>query len=846
MTNRAIHARRRAATPQATHSTNLRPTPLVLALHLALVGGTLMASGWSTVAHAQGADTVSSPAEAAPKRYDIPAGPLGTVMAKFAGASGVLLAGASDLVQGRNSPGLSGTFTAAAAIKALLSGTGLEAVRQANGSYALRQAAEPTPANPKRPAVEAVLPVVTVKAGAELETANGPAAGYVARRNATATKTDTPIIETPQSISVVTRDEMDARGVRDVGEAAAYTAGVFSGSQGETALFGGNAVKVRGFGGSGTAGFSFNEYLDGLKLRGTGYDGANLDPYLFERVEVLKGPASVLFGQTQPGGVVNMVSKRPSGDAVNEIRVSTGNRDRLEAAFDIGGTLNENSRFRITGLGLDGSTQQDHSDRKRQLLAPSLTWANSTTSLTLLAHYQRDDINATVLSIVPRDGLFSNPNGRVSPSLRVGDPGFEFWDRETWSVGYLFSHALTDTLTVRQNLRYSRNQLDSRWLFRRSLDADRRTLNRSAFGATEDAGNLTLDNQLEWKVETGAAQHTFLAGIDYQRLSRDAVRRWGFAGVPAIDLFTPVYHQTIPTPPVYQSEDVTERQLGVYVQDQVKIGSLSLLAGARYDSARSSARDRMDDTTTDQRDHAFTGRLGAIYNFANGFAPYVSYSESFEPVSGTAFDGTRFEPMKGKQTEAGIKYQPPGSNHLLTAAIFDLTQRNMTTSDPNNLGWSTQTGEVRTRGVELEGKASFDNGLSLAAAYTYLDDEVTKSNDSNLGKRRAQVPTHNASLWADYTVRSGALSGLGVGLGARRTGKTQGDSGNTFSVPGYTLIDLALRYDLGSSLFGLRGWRADVVVNNLFDKDYVPSCFASHSCYIGVSRSVRATLKYQW
>ncbi|MDQ1812363.1 TonB-dependent siderophore receptor [Massilia sp. CCM 9210] len=685
---------------------------------------------------------------------------------------------------------------------------------------------------------ETVLPTVSVYGE------RTPEQGYVARRSAAATKTDTPLIETPQAVSVITRAEMDARNVRDLGEAVAYSAGVTSGGTGETTLFGGNSVRVRGFGGGGTAGFSFNEYLDGMKLQGTGYDGGNLDPYLLERVDVVKGPASVLFGQTQPGGIVNMVSKRAGADMVNEVRLGAGTRSHLDGGVDVGGAIGASLHWRVTGLALDENLQQEPAKRQRQVVAPSLTWTNGKTSLTALAHYQHDDINATLVNVIPAAGLFGNPGGRVASDIRVGDPGYENWDRTTASIGYLFSHAVNDTLTIRQNLRYTRNELDSQWLYRRTLAADRRTLNRSAFSAVEDAANISLDSQLEWKFKSGALQHTMLGGIDYQRRTNDAVRHFGFNGVPALDLFAPKYNQAIPAQAVFQSEDVVGRQLGVYVQDQIKLGALSVLVGGRQDQARSDTRNRLTNGTTLQDDDAITGRVGVIYNFASGVAPYASYATSFEPISGRAFDGTVFSPMKGKQAEAGVKYQPAGSAHMVTLALFDLTQQNMTTGDPGHTGFSIQTGEVRTRGIELEGKAQLVKDLDLTAAYTYLDDEVTRSNNTDLGKRRAQIPAHSASVWANYTVRAGALAGLGLGLGARYTGKTQGDTINSFAAPARTLFDLALRYDLGR--LGMNDWMAELHVNNVADKEYVASCFAAHSCYLGLSRSARATLKYNW
>lgn len=763
--------------------------------------------------------------------FNIPAGPLEQALVQLSTTTGTTVSFTPDRVKGVQARALQGTFTTQAALSHLLSGSGLVAQALPNGSYSV----QPVAANMLEP--------VTVSAGA-VESAYGSVLGYVATRSASGTKTDTAIMETPQSISVVSRKEMDDRDVRDIGEAVAYTSGVSTGATGETTLFGGNNVRIRGYGGNGTAGSSFNEYLDGLKLYGSNFVSANLDPWMFERVEVVKGPASVLFGQSQPGGVVNMVSKRPHEDMTNKVRLGTGNFDRASAAFDVGSAVNEQLAFRVTGMGLNGETQQDYSDRERQMLAPSMRWKNDTTDFTLLAQYQRDDINATVLGAIPRDGVFSNPNGRVPASFRVGDPGFEFWEREVWSVGYQLSHQFSDGVTFRQNVRFTDNQLDSNWLYRRSLDADQRTLQRSAFSAVENASDWTVDNQLEWKTATGSLDHTVLMGVDYYHFENDTLR--GFSAAPSIDLFEPVYNVAIPAPPIYQSIDNQVEQLGFYLQDQIYIGALSFLVGGRYDDAKTSAENNISSSKSDSSDNAFTGRAGVIYNFNNGVAPYASYSQSFEPVGGTDFNGSQFEPMEGEQYEVGVKYQPVGTQHLITISAFDLNQQNMTTADPDNPGFNIQTGEVNTRGIELEGKAHLAKNVDLTAAYTYLNDEVTESNNGDEGKRRPQVPENTVSLWVNYSMLSGPLSGVGLGGGVRYIGETEGDNTNTFSVPSYTLVDLALRYDLGKGPLALDGWNANINVNNLLDEYYIASCSADSSCYLGQERSIRAAVEYSW
>lgn len=769
------------------------------------------------------------------KTYQIKAGSLDTVLNQFALAAGIELSIDATLTQGKTSSGLTGRFTTDQGLQQLLSAHNLNAIHSGSNVYTVK-------ANSTVNSDEINLPVVKVSADRD----GSWESGYAAKLSTMATKTTTSITETPQSISVVTRSEMDARGVRDIGDAAAYTAGVFSGNAGETSrYFGGNSIQIRGFGGNGTAGNSYNEYVDGLRMRGTLFADSNLDSYLFERVEVVKGPASVLYGQTQPGGVINTVSKRPSDDMQNEISLGTGNRDELTGAIDIGDRLNDNLLFRVTAKVIDGDTQQDPSDRERLLFAPSLTWEGENTSITFLAHYQKDDLNSTIQNSLPAAALFNNPNGKVSTDFRVGNPDFEKWERNVASIGYALTHNVNNAVTFRQNVRYTRNELESSWLYRRSLDADQRTLQRNAFVPTENADHFTIDNQLQWQFETGQVTHTLLGGVDYQNLSRDTDRFFGQS--TSIDIFDPVYDESIAIPTAHiQSQDTTEKQLGIYLQDQIKIEKLSLLIGGRWDDARMNTENRLNGSEIKQDDDAFTGRAGAIYNFDNGLAPYVSYSESFEPVSGTAFDGSQFNPTEAYQYEVGIKYQPVDSSHLITLSWFDLTQKNVLTSDPNNPGFNIQTGEVNTRGFELESKTSFDNGLNLIAAYTYLDDEITKSNNGDEGERRGQIPKHTASLWADYTFNTGNFAGLGLGMGVRYIGETEFNGTVVSKVPSYTLVDASIRYDLGANMPSLEGWSVDAYVNNLFDKEYVSSCLNSNICYIGESQTFRMAIRRNW
>ncbi|MBB4845113.1 iron complex outermembrane receptor protein [Paucibacter oligotrophus] len=844
MTKRAIHARRRAATPKATHSTHHRPTPLVLAVHLALMGGTLMASGWSTVAYAQGTGTASSSAEAAPKRYDIPAGPLGTVLSRFAGASGVLLAGASDLVQGRNSPGLNGTYTAEAAIKALLAGTGLEAVRQANGSYALRQAAEPAPASPPRPAVEAVLPVVTVKAGAELETATAPVAGYVAKRSATGTKTDTPIVETPQSISVLGRQEMEDRGALSVMEALRYVPGVVSQVYGADTRGQDDWLNLRGFSGFGTS-----LYQDGLRMNTDANAFANQrsEPYGLERIEVLRGPASVLYGKGDAGGIVNRVSKRPRADAPREVEIQLGSRNRQQVAADIGGSLDEQGKvlYRVVGLGLTADTQDryingDQVSDTRLYLAPSLTWTLSKdTSLTIMSEFLRDRNDGFAFAYTP-----PGASTRMSSSILVGEPKFTGFDHDQAAIGYLFEHRLNDAWTVRQNTRLSDVDVTYRRITSRSLADDGRTLERRVRVFKENNKQVAIDTQVEGAIKTGDIEHKLLFGLDAERQKTSNLTFTGEVGT--LDVLNPIYGQTVSVSPTADFDDSGQRlsQLGLYAQDQMRLTRNWLVTlGGRMDWTTVKTLDHMAGTSIEQKDKKFTGRVGINYLTESGWTPYFSYAESFLPTIGRDANSNAFKPTQGKLYEVGVKFTPDNGRSLYTAALFDLRKDNVLTIDTANPDYQIQKGAVRSRGLELEAKTAITRGLDLIANYTYNDVKVIKSNDVDLGKVPTSTPKQTASAWLNYKVQTSDWRGLGIGIGVRHVGATYNDAANSSRNPSFALLDAALHYDTGP-------WRLALNISNLTNKEQVAACFESvgggNQCLYGQKRTAVLSAKYRF
>ena len=791
----------------------------------------------ATQADAPAPDTHLLAQAAAEKSFAITPQPLGAALRLFREQSGMQLAYRTEDVQGIATAGVQGSHTPEAALRLLLAGTGI--------SYSLTAADTATLVKVgSGDAGGAVLDPVT--AVGQAESATGPVDGYIATRSATGTKTDTPLIETPQSISVVTSDQIEAQGAQTINEALRYTPGVVTETRGVATRYDG--VMIRGFGSY--IGTDQSTYLDGLRLlRNDWYSYASVDPYTLERVELFRGPASVLYGQGSPGGLTGLVSKRPPDQPFHEVVLEAGTHDRYQGAFDLGGPVDDSESvlFRVIGLARDADSQIDFVEERRFLLAPSLTWRpTEDTELTLLGSYQQDPESGFFGWVPAQGSIFDNPNGSIPSSFFDGDPSFEKFERTQTMAGYALDHRIDDSWTLRQNFRYTHLDLDYLQVYGLGLQGDLRTLNRGTALTMEDTNTFAVDNQAESRFATGPLEHTALAGLDFYRMTSDV--QAGFGAAPTLDVFAPDYDQVITAPPITFDQDDRIHQLGVYVQDQVQFDRFTLSLGGRHDWAESRTRNLIGGgAASDIDDTAFTGRAGLVYLFDVGLAPYASYSESFLPVAGTTFSGTPFEPETGRQYEIGLKYQPPGGEGFFAVSVFDLARQNVTTGDPDNVGFRIQTGEITSRGIELEAKAELIDGLSLIAAYTYLDAEITKDNDGNEGNRPHTVPTHMASLWGDYKVGLGDFAGLGLGAGVRYVGESYGDSANSFTVPDFLVVDAAISYDLGALDYRLDGVELQLNARNLLDEKYVSACDGSSAfCYYGARRTVLATFKYRW
>lgn len=697
-----------------------------------------------------------------------------------------------------------------------------------------------------------VLPNLDVQATAWRAWEHTP--GYVAPVTTTGSKTDTPLIEAPQSVGVVTRDQIDDQAPLSVSQALRYTAGVLPEVR-PSARY--DSVFVRGFGGQGTSA-AFVNFLDGLRQgRGLYFGVPATDPWLLERIEVLRGPASVLYGQTGVGGLVNLVSRRPSADHINEVRLEAGSNALMQTAFDLGGKLTEDGRYtyRLTGIARTANTQYDHAEEERIAIAPAITWRpDDSTTLTVLASYQNDP-QGGFYNFVPATGsALSNPNGRLPRGFFGGDPAFDKYTREQAAIGYQLEHRLDDVWTLRQNFRYSHIDAEVNVISIRSVGADGRTATRGATFVSDHANAFALDNQAQASFTTGPLRHTALFGLDWQRTSARA--RQGLGSAPSLDLFAPVYYQAIPqiwTGPAGLTNQNLD-QLGVYAQDQIALGRWRFNVGLRYDRASIGSTTHQasgaDLATSSQFDDRVTWRVGALYLFDNGLAPYASYSTSFLPNTGTQAPqrgGGTFEPTTGEQYEVGVKFQPPGLNSFVQLAAYHITQQNVLTRDPTYLTYNVPQGEIRSRGIELEGRASLTSNLDLIGAYSYIDAEITKSNNPGVaGSRVPQVPNHIASGWANYSFHEGPLRGLSLGGGARYLSSTYGNDTNTFKVDAVTLFDAALRYDLGARFERAQGVELAVNASNIADKDYVASCSASTACYYGTGRMILGSVRARW
>ncbi|EMR38126.1 TonB-dependent siderophore receptor [Vibrio harveyi] len=666
----------------------------------------------------------------------------------------------------------------------------------------------------------------------------------------TATKTSLEPEETPQAITIITKDEMDLRGVSTVSEALRYSSGV------NTELRGGAVTRldlfnIRGF-------INYTNFYDGLPLL---FNGWNLQPQIdaaaVEQVEVFKGPTSVLYGNIPPGGMVNIIAKTPQSEPANTVSVSTGTNSLKEVNFDTTGQIGDsNVNYRIVGMAKQRDGQAETSEEERYLIAPSFDWQATDNTLVNVNVYYQNDPSAGIYTTVPAAGsVLDNPLGSLSPDTYLGDKNWNTYEREVLMVGYKILHDFNNNWQFLQNARYMTADSYQENTYNSPLAADNRTIGRNAYLTDEDSTSFVIDNQLSGYVAHGNFEHNLLLGLDYQYLDSDVKYKDTLGYSLTQDIFNPNHNQIDRDALKFayqQALDIKTKQLGVYFQDQLRYNNLVMIAGLRWDKYESDTNTVSDYLGTvtpskeklDENNVSF--RVGALYELDFGLSPYLTYSESFEPIAGADASGKAFDPSTGHQWELGFKYAPLGGDVSGNLALFHITKKNAILTDPNNpYAPQYQAGEVVSQGAELEAKWQATPQADLTLNYTYINMEIKEDSYYHQeGKTPVWVPEQTASLWANYYYE-GTLTGLRTSAGVRYVGKTEMDAQNSDQVPDYTLVDLAASYDLSAASQSLDGASVTLSASNIFDEEYY-SCYDKNNCWFGAERSIEAKLEYKF
>jgi iron complex outermembrane receptor protein len=688
-------------------------------------------------------------------------------------------------------------------------------------------------------AAGAVLPAIVVNGSA-----NASSIGLVGKRTATGTKTDTAITEIPQTINVVTEQQIEATGSTDLNQALRYLPGFGSyGSDNRSDLY----ATLRGF--------KPALFIDGLQAPNTTTIADwRVDPYMIDGITVLRGPASVLYGAGDPGAIVDVRTKQADGERVREAGVSIGNDARKETMLDVGDTLDAAGiyAYRFVGIARDGNALTGPNADRRVALAPSLRWRpDAHTAMTFTATYLQDR-NDFAHNFLPAQGtVLPNPNGQLTHDVYTGDPAFNDYRKKQWSLGYALSHDLDSTWTLNQTARWMHLSLDDASVFGAGLaPGSTSNITRYAGLFQFNYSRVDIDNNATAHFGTGPLEHTVLLGVQYNRQTTTD-SEW-LALAPSLNLYAPVYRPVTtaifsgPTSFGHPNLYTAMSTVGSYAQDQIAWNRWTVTVGGREDWVDVRQDDRGARTQTKQSVSAFSGRVGLTYRGDHGLSPYIGYSTSFNPIIGVKMLGGGLpNPTRGRQTEAGLRWEPLGKNLMLSAVAYQINQTNVVTPAPASLDptgtSSVQTGEVRSRGVELSAVGNVTREFSMIASYVYQDVKNVKANDVSLNHWPVDIarPREMASLWADWTWHTGALAGLGIGGGMRYQSASAGAPDNSLTVPSYTLYDAALHY-------ATPHWRFSLNVANVFDRRYISGCQSYAICAFGNERTVLASAKYDW
>ncbi|WP_200819603.1 TonB-dependent siderophore receptor [Methylopila sp. Yamaguchi] len=693
-----------------------------------------------------------------------------------------------------------------------------------------------------------------------------PVQGYVPAATTTGSKTDTLVQLIPQSIGVVGRQQMDDLGAMKADEAVRYSAGVFAQPFGEDSDT--NWFYIRGFDATQTG-----VYRDGMQLLSYAFGNFYQDSYLLERVEVLRGASSSLYGGGNIGGIINYVSKRPLDYDFGQIEIGIDNYPTGFAAFDInkvvpnGGVsklapLSPIWKYRVTGKLEGGDGYAKHEDGIRGVIQGAATYSpDAGTDLTVYANYQHADQTHGSSDFLPYYGTVKRATstdgtidlGRISRKENFSDPDIDDYDRRQAMLGYEFRHELNDAWTVNSKARFAYAHLEEAQLypfgygFAERPSAGNTQLARIRFDHDTESFSFATDNSVVGKFATGALDHTLLFGVDYKFYRIDEVQSSSIG--TSVDIRNPDLNDPQPATSPYLDQVSTLHQAGVYLQDQVRFGGgfIATLNG-RYDRMwLDGDSNPLYGNDVSLEKGRFSGRAGLGYEFANGLVPYVSIASTFNPLIGynpAVRNGeivrSPFKPETGVQYEAGVKYAPTWFSGLFTAAIFDLTKENYV-SGPFNA--QTQLGKVRSRGFEFEAQANLTENWKFIGSFTAYDLEIRKGRSdtgaSLKGEQPFLVPEIIGSAFLDYTFTNSVLKGVSLGGGVRYLGKSEATQPNTVKVPDATLFDVAARYEWDA-------YKVSLNVTNLFDKRYVSGCQGINVCSYGEGRRALVKASYTW
>lgn len=803
------------------------------------------------------------------KLYHIPAQALSTALTTFGQQAHRQVSVDPKILSGHQSTALNGNFTEQEALARLLAGSGL-AGRVSGNVVSVSTTSSIT------------LGPVRVGGRVVHQDPAGPGVGYFAENTMAGTKTNTPITEIPNSIYVITKQQMVDQQPQNVMQALRYTPGVYAEALG-TAQNGRADNQNNAGGGFLQRGFSSMQFVDGLQTNSL---SAGETAFL-ERIEAVNGPASVMYGQTSPGGIIGMSLKKPTESPLHEASVGFGNWGRYEATIDISDKITKsgNVRYRVVAIGDTQGTQTKYVDYHRVGILPSITWdIDKKTALTLLGSYLYTPGNGTYRAGYPAHGtLLAGVSGRINRKTFLGEPNWNETGDKSAMFEYLFKHTFNKYISFDQTFRWENsNQLNRNLSLSGNIDAS--DVDRTPLQQNTHSNTIGMDARFTGKFYTGPVSHHWIVGFDFRKYDVTLGYQYDYTSSEyPINIYNPIYGNYTPCfgysngcKDFGGSSTFSRFQEGVYFQDQINYKGLSLLLGGRNDwvsntnyvqtinglnAAKGTVIKNTQHPYSDQT--AFTWRAGLIYNFKFGLSPYFSYSTSFNPQTGFDAHGNTFSPMKGKQYEAGIKYQIPKTDVLLTASAFHIVENHYLTTDLNNINYSADAGKVKSKGFEVSAHANITRDLHAIASYSYIDARYSSSNTtgalynpegyvkstgeaiSQQGKYVQNIPRNMASIFLDYTPPLNILHGFGVNGGIRYVGFTYSDAVNSYKVPEYLLFDIGAHYDFGAIMPSLKGLHAQLAISNLTDKYYVTSC-STNSCYLGEGRSVYGNINYSW